>query len=162
MRSVPGADFDFDWNPSRGGESDSDGSVGDLEGYYPGNNYVDSIGLDIYDSEDDIYPGAASEVQRVETQPWGLDWLSAFGAANDKPISIPELGLGWGSSAPNGAAISAPGPLCGGDDPTFITGVLVWAVQNSVKEVGYWDYGSSSIQNGQNPLTENALIGSVK
>ena len=158
MRTVPGADFQFEWNPSRGGESAPDGDVGDLESYYPGDNYVDILGMDIYDSEDDLYPGATAEVQRVETQTWGLDWLAGFAAANDRPISIPEFGLGSGTAAPDSGPIIEPGPLSGGDDPTFISGVLAWAGQNDVQEVGFWDAGSSGIEDGQNPLTAQALI----
>ncbi len=44
MRSVPGTDnLQFDWNPNIGGETY------DSRNYYPGNAYVDYIGVDIYD-----------------------------------------------------------------------------------------------------------------
>ena len=52
MRSVPGQDFTFEWNPTAGDEG-----VGNLANYYPGNAYVDYIGLDLYDQAWGSYPG---------------------------------------------------------------------------------------------------------
>src|ERR1700679_3330511 len=51
MRAAPGTHFTFQWNPPRG-----DLGVGNLAQYYPGNNDVDDIGLDVYDLEQQHYP----------------------------------------------------------------------------------------------------------
>ena len=56
MRSVPGQDFTFEWNPTAG-----DQGVGNLANYYPGNAYVDYIGLDLYDQAWGNYPGISSQ-----------------------------------------------------------------------------------------------------
>ena len=39
MRAVPGADFSFDWNPNIGA------TLSDLTSYYPGDAYVEAIGV---------------------------------------------------------------------------------------------------------------------
>ena len=46
MRSVPGEQFRFVWNPDAGAFTQSGYSVAAA---YPGNAYVDVIGLDAYD-----------------------------------------------------------------------------------------------------------------
>ncbi len=46
MRSVPGEQFRFEWNPDAGAFTQSGYSVAAA---YPGNAYVDVIGLDAYD-----------------------------------------------------------------------------------------------------------------
>jgi hypothetical protein len=157
MRAVPGAQFRFEWNPSRGDNGPKDKAMGNLADYYPGDSYVDIVGMDIYDNSWNIYPGASAEFQDFSTQTWGLNWLVSFGAAHGKPLAIPEMGLGSGPSAPNSGPIVGNGQLSGGDDPTFITDMLNWVAQNNVVNVAYWDYQSSTIQNGQNPATAAAL-----
>jgi hypothetical protein len=157
MRAVPGADFKFVWNPSRGDNGPKDRAMGNLADYYPGNSYVDIIAMDIYDEAYSSYPGGSAEFQTILTQTWGLDWLASFGATNGKPLAIPEMGLGSGPSAPNSGPITGNGALSGGDDPTFITDMFNWITQNNVAFVTYWDFQTSSIQNGQNPLAAQAL-----
>jgi hypothetical protein len=103
MRSVPGARFRFDWTINNGYR---DISYAD---YYPGNDVVDIIGDDAYDS------GDTSQVDRwndVYTRPGGLKDLIAFANAHHKPISIPE----WGVAFKNVA-------LAGGDDAEYVRGI---------------------------------------
>ena len=157
MRSIPGANFQFEWNPNRGDLGIADAAMGNLTDYYPGNEYVSMVGMDIYDVNWDYYPGANAEFSNIRTQPWGLDWIAAFGQTHDKPLSIPEFGLGWGPSAPGSGPISGSGPLSGGDNPTFINDMFSWIAAHDVANGIFWDYGSSSIENGQNPLTAMAL-----
>ncbi len=153
MRSVPGSNFKFEWNPTAG-----DLGVGNLADYYPGNAYVDYVGLDIYDQAYANYPGAQAEFQTIETEPYGLDWLASFAAQQGKPIVLPEWGLGWGPSAPNSGPVSAAGQeVCGGDNPTFINDMAGWIASNNVFEANFWDYGTSSVDQGSNPQTAAAL-----
>jgi hypothetical protein len=158
MRSEPGAHFQFEWNPNRGNQGASDQAVGNLADYYPGDPYVDIVGLDVYDTAWQIYPGATAEFQHIVTQPWGLSWLAAFGATHAKPLAIPELGLGWGPSAHDSGPLTGSGALSGGDDPTFMADIFGWVVHHNVTHVVFWDSGSSSIENGQNPSTAAALV----
>jgi len=152
MRSVPGANFSFEWNPTRG-----DLGVGDLANYYPGDAYVNYVGLDVYDVEWGSYPGMPAEFQNMETQPYGLDWLASFSAAHNKPMVFPEWGLGWGTCSSDGQPVSGSAQVCGGDDATFINLMSQWIATHNVFEATYWDYGSSSVDQGSNPNTAAAL-----
>jgi len=153
MRAVPGANYRFEWNPTLGLQS-----AGDLSAYYPGDAYVDYVGLDFYDGEWATYSGIQSEFQRYETEPGGLNWLAWFSAAHGKPMVFPEWGLGWGTCSSSGQPVSAPGSqVCGGDDGAFINDSVTWFVAHSVYEATFWDYGTSSVDGGSNPNTAAAL-----
>jgi hypothetical protein len=158
MRAVPGAQFRFIWNPSRGDNGAKDLAMGNLANYYPGNAYVDMIGMDVYDTAWDTYPGGAAEFQKTLTQTWGLNWLSSFAAAQSKPLVIPEMGLGpFGAASTDGAPFVGSGMVSGGDDPTFVNDMFQWIEQHDVSYVGFWDFQNSAVQNGQNPLSAAAL-----
>ena len=152
MRSVPGANFQFEWNPTRG-----DLGVGNLADYYPGDAYVDLIGMDVYDTDWGTYTGATAEFNTMVTEPYGLDWLASFAGAHGKPITFPEWGLGWGASNAGGAVVAAGQQVSGGDDPTFINDMANWSATHNVLESTFWDYGTSSVAGGANPNTLAAL-----
>jgi len=151
MRAVPGANFKFEWNPTRGGQVDP-------ALYYPGDSFVDIVGMDVYDTEWASYPGAAAEFAYMESQSYGLDWLAAFSTQHGKPMAFPEWGLGWGPSAPESGPIGKAGTqVSGGDDPTFVADMANWIATHNVLEATFWDYGTSQVDNGQNPGTLAAL-----
>ena len=152
MRSVDGSHFTFEWNPTRG-----DLGVGNLAEYYPGNPYTDDIGLDVYDLEQRSYPGARAEFQHMLTQRYGLNWIATFAAAHHKPLVLPEWGLGFGTCSVSGQPISASGQVCGGDNATWVNLMANWIDTHDVVEVTYWDFGTSSVHRGRNPLTAAAL-----
>ena len=58
---------------------------------YPGDDYVDIIGIDNYDH----YPWSSSEAvfNRAATDPEGLTWLYTFARAHGKPFSVGEWGV---------------------------------------------------------------------
>ena len=102
MRSVPNQHFKFVWNPTV-----NIWGV-DLANAYPGNNYVDEIGIDTYDQSWDAntypYPDGATAAERLTRQQnawtgnlynnnWGLNMIADFADANNKPIVIPEWGI---------------------------------------------------------------------
>ena len=157
MRAVPGADFSFEWNVNRGDNGASDEAMGDFASYYPGNDVVDLIGMDVFDQTWQVYPGAAAEFQDILNQTWGLDWLVSFASEEGKPIAIPEFGLGWVASAGDGAPFTGSGEVCGGDDPIFINEMAGWIANHNVQNAVFYDAGTSSIANGENPLTAVAL-----
>ncbi|MFJ8944030.1 glycoside hydrolase family 26 protein [Streptomyces sp. NPDC102395] len=97
MRSVPGQRFRFDFTPNRGLDA-----VPWTE-CYPGDGYVDVIGMDAYDQP----RGMAFEDQ--VTEPYGLAAHVRFAAEHRKPISYPEWGL-WRN----------------GDNPAYMHGMLDW------------------------------------
>jgi len=153
MRSVAGSHFTFEWNPTRG-----DLGVGKLAQYYPGNNYVDDVGLDVYDLEQQTYPGSRAEFQHMLTQRYGLDWLASFATAHDKPVVLPEWGLGFGTCSASGQPITASNrQVCGGDNATWVNLMAHWIETHNVVEATYWDFSTSSVRRGRNPLTAAAL-----
>jgi len=153
MRSVPGSHFTFEWNPTRG-----DQGVGNLSRYYPGDNYVDEIGLDVYDNEQQTYPGAAAEYRHMLTQRFGLNWLASFASAHNKPIVLPEWGLGSGTCSASGQPIEVSNQqVCGGDDATWVNLMAHWIATHTVVEATFWDYETSSVGGGDNPLAAKAL-----
>jgi hypothetical protein len=94
----------------------------------------------------------------METETYGLNWLSSFAAQQGKPITLPEWGLGWGDGDA-GQPVSDPGnETSGGDDPTFINDMANWIATNNVFEATFWDYGSSTVGGGSNPNSEAALV----
>jgi hypothetical protein len=141
MRSVPGAAFKFVWNPSAGVDVDSYSPTA----AYPGNAYVDYIGLDTYDDfwGTPFTPQASWSNQL--TEPWGLDWLASFAASESKPLCFPEWGV---SDDPNGL----------GDDPYFVNQFAAWIVTNHAAWTSYFAYtttgGDYNITDGHFP---NAL-----
>jgi Glycosyl hydrolase family 26 len=152
MRSVSGQSFTFEWNPTRG-----DQGVGNLADYYPGNSYVDYVGLDVYDVEWQSYPGMPAEFSDMETQTYGLNWLASFAASNGKAMVFPEWGLGWGTCSSDGQAVTGSAQVCGGDDAQFINLSAQWFAGHNVAEATFWDDGSSSIDGGSNPDAASAL-----
>jgi len=154
MRSVSGQNFTFEWNPTAG-----DQGVGDLATFYPGNAYVDYIGLDLYDQAWANYTGIASEWNTYLTEPYGLNWLASFAASQGKPITLPEWGLDPSPSSNDGGPVSQPGTeVGGGDDPTFINDMAQWIQQNHVFDATYWDYNSSRLSQSSNPNSDAAFV----
>jgi hypothetical protein len=152
MRSVPGAHFRFDWNPTLG-----DLGVGNLADYYPGNEYVDYIGADVYDQAWASYPGAAAEFRTLKTQQYGLNWLATFAAQQSKPIVLPEWGLGSGPGN-GGAPIAVEGrEVAGGDDPTFVSDMSDWITHHNVYEATFYDVGQSAVSSTVDPRSLTAL-----
>ena len=105
LRGLAGAAFRFCWNPTLG--------VGNLTGKgtescYPGDSYVDEIGVDVYDwtqknsAGAQIYPGHASATTTAQQQQvldiilteWDSlrGWYS-LALNHGKPLSFPEWGL---------------------------------------------------------------------
>jgi hypothetical protein len=120
--------FRFDWCPSL--------TINPypLEDAYPGDDYVDVIGADVYD--EDVYwkiqdPDARWE-QEYLTSDHGLNWLSSFAAAHGKGLSVPEWGTGGSGS---------------GDDPSFVSHMNDWLEANHALYASYWN--SSSVYTGQ-------------
>jgi hypothetical protein len=140
IRSVPGAEgIRFDWNPGIGPASIP-------EGTYPGDEYVDIIGLDVYDRAKSVADAdPAKRWQRMVNQPYGLAWLRDFAAAHGKPMSFPE----WATSArQQGGAKS--------DNPLFIRNMHDWIRSNNVEYHLYFEFDAvdekgAQLTDGGNP-----------
>lgn len=77
----------FDWTVNRGEGQ----SVRDARTAYPGDAYVDIVGIDSYDA----WPGATTEStwQKHYAGEYGLKFWADFAAAHGKPLSVPEWGI---------------------------------------------------------------------
>lgn len=122
--------FRFDWCPVWGNQvRGSDGKPAKLANYYPGDEFVDVIGLDVYDE---------TQYTKIENpkKRWafylrrghGLNWHRNFALSRGKPMSFPE----WGASG--GKA---------GDDPYFIEQFHKWIQDNEVIYHSYWNSAAS-------------------
>jgi hypothetical protein len=127
MRSVPGTKFNFNWNANLG----NSGMKADAA--YPGNRYVDSIGLDVYDWKwNDPLVTPPARWTYIRQEPFGLNWLAKFGAVHHKPIALPEWSLAKPRENTHGG---------GGDDPYFVRHFLHWAARHHVEFEAYFDDG---------------------
>jgi hypothetical protein len=140
IRRVPGADFRFDWTASLG-----TGTI-DPARVYPGDDYVDIIGLDAYDQG--WYPGYQVPEKRWRAlleQPNGLNWHRDFAAGHDKPVSFPEWGL---TVRPDGHG--------GGDNRYYIERMHDWISASNVAYHAYFEYdapdGDHRLTSGRFPL----------
>ena len=118
MRSVPGENFKFVWNPDL--YVFQPNSTYDVSLAYPGSSYVDDIGVDAYDRTIPQDP--------TNSWPYLLPALTAadqFAAAQGKPLAIPE----WGVQRCSG---------CGGlgDDPSYINSFTTW-MKDPANNVAY-------------------------
>jgi hypothetical protein len=103
---------------------------------YPGDDYVDIIGMDMYwntawDPQD---PEAAW--QSMVTRQWGLQWHQDFAAEHDKPTSYSE----WGIESDSAAA--------------YILHAQRWFVDHAVLFHDYWNSDSQydgMLSNAQYP-----------
>jgi beta-mannanase len=128
MRSVPGANFSFVWNPDAGAFTQSGYNVALA---YPGNAYVNVIGLDTYD-QTWISPQTPANAWNQGTLP-SLVAASAFAHFVAKPLAFDE----WGT------ALRSDGHGLG-DDPSYITNMVAWMKNpaNNVLYETYFDFNS--------------------
>jgi hypothetical protein len=129
MRSVPGAHFLFDWCISAYWRPIP------LSKWYPGDDVVNIIGIDAYDSG---VPVGANRWHRIYTQPDGIREVLRFARGRGKPISIPEWGL----------ALADPQSLGGGDDPAYVNGIADIVKHNPVAYQAYfYNHDSATLLN---------------
>jgi hypothetical protein len=128
MRSVPGEAFKFVWNPDADAFTTSGYSV---TAAYPGNAYVDYIGLDAYD-QSWATPQTPANAWASTTLP-DLSAAQSFAAAQGKAIAICEWGI----------AIRSDGHGLG-DDPLYINNMISWmhSATNNVAYESYFDYNT--------------------
>jgi Glycosyl hydrolase family 26 len=99
LRAASGENFLIDWDPNSCNIPYST--------IYPGNAYVDIIGIDLYDQACQT-PSTAVSFSALASEGDGLDSIEAFATSQGKPMSLPEWGL---ESSP------------AGDDPAYIDGM---------------------------------------
>jgi hypothetical protein len=134
MRSVRGAHFTFVWCPDNGYRPIP------LSDYYPGNSFVDIIGDDVYDGG--VPNGDTNRWQYIDNLPYGLKAIIAFAHQNDKPLSLPEWGVGTTSLG------------FGGDNGNFVRHMASVVADNDVAfQTYFYRYSfASELQHGPSVL----------
>lgn len=136
MRAVPGQHFTFDWTVNIGANAFP------AEQAYPGDAYVDDVGVDVYDTSWAHYtnnaPAAAAQAAAWNDDlngNHGLSFWSSFANAHHKALAIPEWGLTWLSNGHGG-----------GDDPAYVDHMFDFMTNpaNNVAFEHYFNVGSST------------------
>lgn len=149
MRSVPGQRFKFEWTPNHTRHAI------DPDRVYPGDDYVDIIGMDVYD---EIWSAGEKEPRARWTdylkRPYGLEWHRNFAKAHGKPLAYSEWGVG---QKPNGHG--------GGDNPHFVQQMAAWIAEVKPLYHNYWDnpsptYDAELSEGGRYPRS-SAMFRSV-
>jgi hypothetical protein len=145
MRSVAGQNFKFDWSPTLG-----KGNMTNVEAAYPGDAFVDYIGVDVYDQS--WIPGYQNpdvRWQEMMQQPFGLQWHADFCATHHKLATFPEWGLCIRSDGHGG-----------GDTPSFIRRMFHWIRTHPTAHADYFNYNAPDGRHaldGQFPNSEQAF-----
>lgn len=127
--------FTFDWCPGWGPQDmPADAS-------YPGDDVVDTIGLDVYDFKHDGSPEQRWNAFYLKA-PFGLEWHRDFARQHGKRMSYPEWGVGQS-----------------GDNPFFIQQMHDWLVRNDdqIAYAAYFDVDGAwptQIDNNQFPESQ--------
>lgn len=107
--------FVFEWCPN----------IGDYgmnpENAYPGDHYVDIIGMDFYYDARWNDPDPLVTWRFMVERPYGLAWHQAFAARHDKPTAYSE----WGVGLPNAAR--------------YVDAAADWFRSHPVLYQSYWD-----------------------
>jgi hypothetical protein len=149
------------WNPLvivQGGDVD-------VVAWYPGNAYVDILGLDLYPQYYESTGPNPTEptlwaqylnASQVFNAPGtgltnhGLTWYRGFADYHNLPILFCEFGL-------QGAAKSFPNEGGTGDDPYFIAQAAAWAAEQGAGVI-LWDSGNYAIMGALAP--ESSIVAS--
>jgi len=155
MRSVPGAEgLKFCWNPTLGDQQFP------AEQAWPGDEYVDFVGLDVYDEtwNANTYPWPANatdaEIETRQRKAWdewimnsprGLVFWRKFAQDHQKPFSFPEWGL-----------VSADHQHGGKDNPYFIAQMHAFITDpaNGIAFHCYFDINESDHRHQISPGVE--------
>jgi hypothetical protein len=114
FRSVS-SDFKFDWTPNIGT------NAVDPEKAYPGDDYVDFIGLDMNVGKGWFEGKSPDQVwDWISNQPHGLEWHRDFAAEHGKQMSFPEYASDM-------------------NDGQFVTRMADWIKSNDVAYHSWWN-----------------------
>lgn len=124
IQAVPGGHFTFDWSMTV-----NDGGVNPSLAY-PGDQYVNYIGMDVYDWDESPGMTAAQRWNAIVNDGYGLAWQANFAAQHHKQISFAEWALAYDPNDPGAG---------GGDDPTFIQNMYNWFGSHNTAFEDYFD-----------------------
>ncbi len=140
----------FDWNAIWGSQPVDPAAA------YPGDAYVNYIGIDVYDqSWISNYTDPAARWNDALNGQYSLNWQRSFAAAHGKPLSFPEWGV----------AIRSDGHG-GGDAPYFIQQMTQWITQNNVAYHIYFNFdapdGAHDLMDGRFPNSAAAFKTAIR
>ncbi|HST85227.1 MAG TPA: glycosyl hydrolase [Kineosporiaceae bacterium] len=119
----------WDWNPNRG---EGGSIVVDATKAWPGDSYVDYVGVDSYD----MYPGVKTEADWAKhySGAFGLKFWSDFARSHGKKLSVPEWAVypGTASAGHNG-----------GDNPFYVAKMHEF-FKDQGSHLGYESYFNES------------------
>ena len=152
MRSVPGQHFTFTFNPNIGMGSTCAASTTPYNpaDAWPGDAYVDNIGLDYYDDDYGAYPTSGTITQTMRDTAWsdqlnhpaGLTAWASFATLHAKPLVFCEWGL-WNVGPHHG----------GGDNASYIQRMHDWIASHNVAYQAYFDFNADGDHRISNPDT---------
>jgi hypothetical protein len=177
VHSISGIKVNVIWDPAEVGSS-----AVPTEAMYPGNSYVDIIGVDAYDSVYPLslydwsthttdatlaeweanpvnldhywnYPDATASAPTGTGAGFGLADAIAFAKANGKPLALPETGAGGSSASPSA------------DDsvfPQYLATTLLAAGGPTIAFADLWDSGADTFSDGSKPNEAAAWAAFVK
>ncbi|MGQ0433012.1 MAG: DUF4082 domain-containing protein [Microthrixaceae bacterium] len=141
LRTVPNQRFLFDWTPLAGNAG------ADVEAAYPGDAFVDIVGLDAYDISTVSAANREARWNDQVTRRYGLAWHRDFARAHGKPMSFPEWGV----------MVRPNDDLGGGDNPFYISRMWEWIHSNAMLYASYFEVdaadGSHRLMTGQFPAS---------
>lgn len=142
MRAVPGANFKFCWNPANNATSMTASDA------FPGDAYVDEIGIDFYDTayNGSIYYPAGVATQTAQQNAWTrnvtrLNGYVSFAKAHGKPVSFPE----WG--------VAHKVDLHGGDDDPYYIQHMYDYIADPTHNIAWYAYFDSDARDGAHKLS---------
>jgi hypothetical protein len=144
MRSVPGANFKFVWNPDAGAFTTPGYNVALA---YPGSAYVNDIGIDAYD-ESWATPFTPDNAWAETTLP-SLTAARGFAAAEGRPLAFCEWGTAIGSG---GHGL--------GDDPLYVANILAW-MKDPANDVAYESYFNADSGGVDSVITSGSFPNSL-
>lgn len=134
IKRVRGGHFGFDWSMTI-----STGGINPARAY-PGNAYVSSIGMDVYDwNSPTSNENPSQRWKEIVGDRYGLTWQARFAAAHHKPVSFPEWAVAYELLAPLAG---------GGDDPTFIQNMYDWFATHHTAFEDYFDADANFVDYG--------------
>lgn len=129
IRAGGATQVQFNWSVNKGNQADTDAWTA-----YPGDAYVDILGLDIYDHWSPSFSEAQFDAQADKIP--SLNDIAAYCVAHGKQMALDE----WGVSHYDGGA-------GGGDNPFFIRQIWDWLSANAdiiAYETTYDDQGAGN------------------
>lgn len=152
MRAVPGADFKFVWNPDGFaflGNNDPEylksGGIS-LSAAWPGAQYVDYVGANVYDWEPTLttgYTQAENWADFIDPQLLGAE---QFASSVGVPLAFPEWGV-----------MSHEPPFAGmGDDPGYVNGMYCF-MANPANNVAWESYSNTNYPGWNSEITGSSF-----